>query len=50
MARFQEAVDRLFNKKICMKCSASNPPKAKRCRRCGSDELRTKSREYKGKA
>jgi large subunit ribosomal protein L40e len=49
MARFPEATERLFNKKVCMKCSATNPLKAKRCRKCGSKELRAKSKEIKAK-
>ena len=48
MARFQEAMDRLLNKKICMKCGASNAPKAIRCRRCRSRELRVKAKEGGG--
>jgi len=47
MAKFLEAEARILLKKICMKCSASNPVSAVRCRRCGSDELRSKSREVK---
>jgi ubiquitin-large subunit ribosomal protein L40e len=46
---FPEAVDRLLNKKICMNCSARNPPKAVRCRRCHYTGLRVKSRERSGK-
>ena len=42
---FPEAVERLLNKKICMNCSARNPPKATQCRRCGYQGLRVKSRE-----
>ncbi len=48
MARFPEAEERLLNKKICMKCGASNAPKAKRCRRCRSKELRAKAKEGRG--
>jgi len=48
MARFQEAAQRLLNKKICMKCGASNAPKAIRCRRCRSKELRVKAKEGRG--
>jgi len=50
MARFPEAMERLLNKKVCMKCSALNPVKAKRCRRCGSKELRMKSKESRMKS
>jgi len=48
MARFPEAENRLLNKKICMKCGASNAPKAERCRRCRSKELRFKAKEGRG--
>ncbi|MFW6121832.1 MAG: 50S ribosomal protein L40e [Petrotogales bacterium] len=48
MARFPEAIERLLNKKICMKCGASNAPRAVRCRRCRSKELRVKARESRG--
>ena len=46
---FPEAVQRLLNKKICMNCSARNPPKALQCRKCGYHGLRPKSRERSGK-
>lgn len=46
---FPEAVERLLNKRICMNCSARNPPKAVQCRRCGYKGLRVKSRERSGK-
>jgi large subunit ribosomal protein L40e len=45
---FKEAMDRLFNKKICMNCYASNPVKATKCRKCGSKELRLKAKEKRG--
>lgn len=48
MARFEEAEARLFNKKICMKCNARNPPRARKCRKCGSKSLRDKNKEIKG--
>lgn len=48
MAKFPEAEKRLLNKKICMSCGATNPPKAKRCRRCHSKELRVKAKEGRG--
>jgi len=48
MARFPEAEKQLLNKKICMKCGASNAPRAKRCRRCRSEELRIKAKEGRG--
>ncbi len=48
MPRFEEAEARLFNKKICMKCNARNPPRARKCRKCGSKDLRSKNKEIKG--
>ena len=48
MARFPEAEERLLNKKICMKCGATNAPKAKRCRKCHAKELRFKAKEGRG--
>ncbi|MDD4332309.1 MAG: 50S ribosomal protein L40e [Methanosarcinaceae archaeon] len=45
MARFPEAEERLLNKKICMKCNARNDVRATRCRKCGSTNLRVKSKE-----
>ena len=46
---FPEAVHRLLDKKICMNCSARNPPKAVQCRKCGYHGLRVKSKERSGK-
>ena len=48
MARFPESEKRLLQKKICMKCGASNAPRADRCRRCRSTELRIKAKEGRG--
>ncbi len=48
MARFPEAEKRLFSVKICMRCNARNPLKAKKCRKCGYKGLRQKSKEIKG--
>jgi large subunit ribosomal protein L40e len=48
MTKFPEAEQRLLNKKICMKCGATNPPRAKRCRHCRSTELRPKAKEGRG--
>lgn len=45
MARFPEAERRRLHKMICMKCYARNAPRATRCRRCGSKELRVKAKE-----
>ena len=49
MARFPEAEARLLNVKICMKCNARNPMKARVCRKCGYKGLRPKSKERRGK-
>ncbi|HUV02769.1 MAG: 50S ribosomal protein L40e [Methanomicrobia archaeon] len=48
MARFPEAEARLFHVKICMDCNARNAMRAKRCRKCNSDNLRLKS-THRGK-
>ena len=48
MPRFEEAEARLFTKKVCMKCNARNPVRAKKCRKCGSKGLRLKNKEVKG--
>ncbi|MDG6219323.1 MAG: 50S ribosomal protein L40e [Candidatus Thermoplasmatota archaeon] len=48
MAKFPEAEQRLLSKKICMKCGANNPIRAKRCRRCRAKELRIKAKESRG--
>lgn len=48
MARFPEAEARTLNKRICMRCGATNPPKATRCRRCHTSELRVKAKESRG--
>ncbi len=48
MTRFPEAEARLLNKKVCMKCGCINAPKALRCRRCRSKELRVKAKEGRG--
>ena len=45
MARFPEAEKRLLLKMICMNCYARNAPRATRCRKCGSKELRPKAKE-----
>ncbi|HYM39136.1 MAG TPA: 50S ribosomal protein L40e [Thermoplasmata archaeon] len=45
MARFPEAERRLLHKMICMQCYARNAPRATRCRKCGSTELRPKAKE-----
>jgi len=43
----KEISDVRLDKKICMKCNANNPKKAKRCRKCGSTHLRAKSKKGK---
>ncbi len=45
MARFPEAERRRLLKMICMQCYARNAPRATRCRKCGSTELRPKAKE-----
>ena len=45
MTRFPEAEARRLIKKICMKCSARNPVRATRCRKCKSKALRLKAKE-----
>ncbi len=49
MARFPEADARLLDKKVCMKCYATNAPKATRCRKCGYANLRPKAKESRKK-
>ena len=44
MARFEEAENRMFNIKICLKCNARNPT----CRKCGYKGLRYKAKEPRG--
>jgi ubiquitin-large subunit ribosomal protein L40e len=48
MARFPEAEARTLDKKICMRCNATNAPRAERCRRCHNRELRVKGKESRG--
>jgi large subunit ribosomal protein L40e len=48
MARFDEAENRIFNVKICLKCNARNPADAKTCRKCGYKGLRLKAKEARG--
>ncbi len=45
---FAEAVARRLNKKICMHCGATNAPKAERCRKCRTQNLRVKAKEPRG--
>jgi len=48
MARFEEAENRMFNIKICLKCNARNPAGATTCRKCGYKGLRFKAKEQRG--
>ena len=48
MARFEEAENRMFNIKICLKCNARNPAGATTCRKCGYKGLRYKAKEPRG--
>ena len=48
MARFEEAENRLFNIKVCLKCNALNPVGANTCRKCGYKGLRLKAKEARG--
>lgn len=48
MARFPEAEERTLKKRICMQCYARNPPKATRCRKCKSTQMRNKALESRG--
>ena len=48
MAKFEEAENRMFNIKICLKCNARNPATAKSCRNCGYTGLRFKAKEPRG--
>jgi len=41
--------ERVFNKKVCMKCKTVNPKNAKKCRKCGYTGLRPKKGEKKTK-
>ena len=45
---FEEAMKRLFMKKICMRCNARNPWRATKCRKCGYKGLRPKAKEPRG--
>ncbi|MFW5902628.1 MAG: 50S ribosomal protein L40e [archaeon] len=40
--------ERRLNRKICRKCKSRNPPSADKCRKCGSKQLRMKSKETRG--
>lgn len=44
MARFEEAENRIFKVKICLKHNARNPVAATRCRKCGYKGLRYKAK------
>lgn len=36
-----------LTRQICMKCNARNSERAERCRKCGHNQLRKKSAEYR---
>lgn len=42
-----EVKERMLKKKICMKCGTKNAWGAKKCRKCGSSQLRPKKAEKK---
>lgn len=48
MAKFDLAVERILEKKICYDCNARNPMRADRCRKCGNKNLRDKAKESRG--
>jgi large subunit ribosomal protein L40e len=48
MAKFEEAENRMFNIKICLKCNARNQATAKSCKKCGYTGLRFKAKEPRG--
>ena len=37
-----------LDKKVCMRCNATNPKRAIKCRKCGSKQLRMKAKEKRG--
>jgi len=49
MVIFPETKERRLKKKICRKCKATNSWNAKKCRKCGSTQLRPKKGEKKSK-
>lgn len=48
MPSFKEAEARRLSKKVCQRCGATNAPRADRCRRCHTRELRVKAKESRG--
>jgi|DewCreStandDraft_3_1066083.scaffolds.fasta_scaffold00479_2 large subunit ribosomal protein L40e len=42
-------MERVLNKKICRKCGAINSPRAVKCRRCRSYDLRYRKLRFGGK-
>ena len=40
---------RVLNKMVCRRCGALNSPGAKKCRRCGSKDLRPKKKRLGGR-
>ena len=49
MVILPETKDRLLKKQICRKCKSANAWTAKKCRKCGSSQLRPKKGEKKTK-
>ncbi|MBS3060505.1 MAG: 50S ribosomal protein L40e [DPANN group archaeon] len=47
MPIFPELKARMFDKTVCRKCKARNPKTVKKCRKCGSDQLRSKKQGKK---
>jgi large subunit ribosomal protein L40e len=47
--KVQIVTARILNKKVCRECGALNPPRATKCRRCRSYNLRPKKKERAAK-
>lgn len=45
MAKYDVAVERVLEKKICYRCNSRNAMRAERCRKCGYGNLRDKAKE-----
>lgn len=45
MARFDLAIKRTLENKICYDCNARNSMRADKCRKCGNKNLRKKAKE-----
>ena len=44
MGKFELADKELFEVKICLRCGATNPIKADKCRRCGYSKFRKRKK------